>query len=172
MAKVYLRDFLMGVEFKENETPSVKVDPATRFVFVSNLMELREFGPQRVDSAYSKVIVPVFDWARMKVNEDEEIIKVLFEAGNASPLNLPSPSSIDQAYWVRNTHKGGLIVNPKLRFFVPLGLKVFRSEFAPEDSILLLGQPMNVGYYVQQGHRRGVCAHDKKGLLRVRFLNA
>ena len=52
-----LASLLTRVSFADHETPAVAVDPATRFVYVAG-----PEGVERVDSAYRKVLVPMFDW--------------------------------------------------------------------------------------------------------------
>lgn len=170
--KVHLRDFLTPITFGQGERVAVTVDPATRFGFVAEQdpSNPSKLVPVRIDSNFSKAIVPVFDLAALKIDEDEAILRVLFEAGAASPLTMPSPKAMDQAFWVKNrTHREGILLNPKSKVFLPVGIRAYRSELVDPMRVLLLGRAQHVGYYVQQGHRRGVLAHDKKGLLLVTF---
>ncbi len=161
-----LSDFLRHMSFQPGERTFCKVDAATRYGIVATEKE----GPLRIDSEFRSVVVPVHDWTAR--DEDEEIAIVLVEAGMQSPLQLPSPAAVDGAFWIK--HARGccaLLVHPdtapKCQF--PEGPTIFRLESIPKNRLLILGVPDLVGMYVKQGDRRGVIAHDKKGILSVHF---
>ena len=57
------------------------------------------------------------------------------------------------------------------RFHNP-GLKVLAFETVPNDRVVVLRVPDLVGWYVQQGSKRGFLAHDHQGLLNIQFYEA
>lgn len=162
-----LASLLTKVTFQGHENPAVAVDPATRFVFRAG-----PDGVERVDSAYRKVVVPMFDWQKLNVDEDVEIVKVLVEAAGTNPLKIPSPSKVDDIFWVKNRGWKAVLFNPSLsgKFFLPDDLLIYTSTLVPENQILLVGQPNAVGFYAVKGNTVGVVTNKRQGLLQVQFL--
>jgi hypothetical protein len=162
-----LASLLTRVNFQGHETPAVAVDPATRFVFLAG-----PNGVERVDSAYRKVAVPMFDWQKMGVDEDAEIIKVLVEAAGTNPLKIVAPSKVDDIFWVKNRGWKAVLFNPALsgKFFIPDDLLIYTSALVPENQLLLVGLPNAVGFYAVQGNTVGVVSNKRQGLLQIQFL--
>jgi len=163
-----LKQYLTLATFEPMETPFLHVDPATRFGYVADA----EGNPQRIDSKHTRVAVPTYDWQVEGVDEDEPIAKVLQEAAMQSPLKLPNPSTIGRDFWVRNNrHTKVLLIHPSLygKFLVAAGISIFKSDLLEPDRITCLGNAQFAGYYIKHGNRRGVLAHDKKGLRSFQF---
>ncbi len=162
-----LAGLLTRVVFADHETPAVAVDPATRFVYLTG-----PNGPERVDSAYRKVSVPMFDWQRMGVNEDEEIIKVLVEAAGTNPLKVASPAKVNDIFWVKNRGWKAIVFHPDLsgKFFLPDDLLIFTSALVPANQFILVGPPSSAGFYAVKGNTVGVVTNRRQGLLQIQFL--
>lgn len=158
---------LTRVKFEDHETPAVAVDPATRFVFLAG-----PNGPERVDSAYRKVPIPMFDWQRMGVNEDDEIIKVFVEAAGANPTKVATPAKVDDIFWVKHRGWKAILFNPTLsgKFFLPDDLLIFTSTLVPANQIILVGPSSATGFYAVKGDTVGVVTNRRQGLLQVQFL--
>lgn len=158
---------LTRVTFTDHETPAVAVDPVTRFAYLAG-----PNGPERVDSAYRKVAVPMFDWPKMGVNEDDEIIKVLIEAAATNPMKVPSPAKVNDIFWVKNRGWKAILFNPALsgKFFLPDDLLIFTSSLVPANQLILVGLPGAAGFYVVKGDTVGVVTNRRQGLLQVQFL--
>ena len=158
-----LKQYLTLARFQPQEHTRLRVDPSTRFGYVAD-----EAGkPLRVDSRNMALVVPVYDWQVMKIDEDDPIALVLQEAAMQSPLKLPSLKTITRDFWVKNnTHVKAFLFYPSLhgKFYMPAGVPIYKSEILAPDRITCLGPAPFAGYYLQQGHSRGVLAHDKKGL--------
>ena len=108
----------------------------------------------------------------MHVDEDDPIALVLQEAAMQMPLKLPNPKSIDKTFWIKNNrHVKAFLMHPSLhgKFFIPVGVPIFKSDVLAPDRLTCLGPAQFAGYYVCYGHRRGVLAHDKKGLRSLQF---
>lgn len=162
-----LAALLSRVTVAAHEAAAVTVDPATRYAYLAG-----PNGPERVDSAYRKVPVPMFDWQKMHVDEDAEIIKVLVEAAGTNPLKVSNPSKVDDIFWVKNRGWKGLLFNPTLagKFLIPDDLLIYTSALVPENQLVLIGPPNAVGFYVVQGNTVGVLTNKRQGLLQVQFL--
>lgn len=163
-----LRKYLTTVTFEPSESPRLRVDPATRFGHIVG----PDGKPERIDSKFSLVTVPTFDWQAAHVDEDEPIALVLQEAAMQTPLKLPTPKILDASFWIKNNrHVKAFLIHPSLhgKFFIPIGVPVIKSEALEPDRLTCLGPAQFAGYYVCQGHRRGVLAHDKKGLRSLQF---
>ncbi len=162
-----LAALLSRVTMAAHETAAVTVDHATRYTYLAG-----PNGPERVDSFYRKVPVPMFDWQKMGVDEDAEITKVLVEAAGTNPLKVPNPSKVNDIFWVKNRGWKGLLFNPALtgKFFIPDDLLIYTSPLVPENQLVLIGPPNAVGFYVVQGNTVGVLTNKRQGLLQVQFL--
>ena len=162
-----IASLLTRVTFTDHETPAVAVDPATRFVYVAG-----PSGPERVDSAYRKVSVPMFDWPKMGVNEDDEIVKVFVEAAATNPMKVPSPAKVNDLFWVKNRGWKAILFNPALsgKFFLPDNIVIFMSALVPANQLILVGLPSAVGFYTVKGNMVGVATNRRQGLLQVQFL--
>lgn len=162
-----LAGLLTKVKFADHESPAVSVDPATRYAFLAG-----PDGVERVDSAYRKVPLPMFDWQKMGVNEDDEIIKVFVEAAGTNPMKVPSPAKVDDIFWVKNRGWKAVLFNPALsgKFFLPEDVLIFTSALVPENQIILIGQPSAAGFYAVKGNTVGVITNKRQGLLQVQFL--
>lgn len=161
-----LSTLLTPVVFDPSETPLVAVDAATRFAIVA-----AENGPERVDSAYRKILVPMHDWQVKGVNEDEEIVRTLTEASAMNPLKMPSPAAVDPTFWVKNRGWRAIFYNRAIRgkFFIPDGILSLMTPNVPADRLVLVGPAAMAGFYVKQGARRGVLSNCARGLLQVQF---
>jgi hypothetical protein len=159
-----LSDLLTPVVVPLEEMPFVAVDPATRFVYVATNGE-----PERVDSAFGRVVVPMHNWQAPEGAETEEILKVLVAASVANPLKMPTPSSLDETFWVRQRGWKGLLFNPRLKgkFILRDRLTIVTSELIPADQVVLVGA--QAGFYVRQGTRRGVVSNRAQSLMQVQF---
>jgi len=159
-----LSNLLQTVVVGPEEQPFVAVDPGTRFVYVAT-----EKGPERVDSNFRRVVVPVHPWQATGGDETTEIIKVLLEASATNPLKVASPKVLDDAFWIRQRGWKGMVFNPKLRgrFPIPDGPMVVTSAVVPENLLLLIGT--GAGFYVRQGLRRGVVSNRAQSLMQVQF---
>lgn len=154
-------------EFQSTEEPFITVDPATRYAYLA-----KPSGLERIDSAYRRVLMPLFDWPMLGANEEDAIIQVLAEAAGANPLKVTSPDKVDDIFWVKNRGWKALFFNPSLagKFLIPDDLEIFTSSLVPENQIVLVGGPEAAGYYVVQGDRTGMITNKKTGLLQLQFL--
>jgi hypothetical protein len=131
-----------------------------------------DLEPLRVDSNFNIVDVPTYDLTAMGKDDDEVMSKVLAAAASQNPLKLAEPGQVDLFFWVKNNrHVKSILIHPSLvgKVRIPVGVPVYKSEALPKDQMTCLGPPSFAGFYVEHGHRRGILAHDKKGLLAVQF---
>lgn len=161
-----LSRYLATVEFDLNKTTTLKVDPATQFGFVGT----SDGGVERVRGT-PQVIVPVYDWQATGVSEEEVLAKVLVEAAETTPLKVTSPAELVGAFWSRLRGIKALLINPALmgKFMIPTHFDVLRIGAVPENRAVVLRTPDLVGYYIKQGHRRNILAHNKWGLTALQF---
>lgn len=163
-----LKNFLTRYTAPPNEPPRIAVEPGTRFGWVIG----KDGEPLRVDSNYTRVVVPVYDFSAAGIDEDEPMAKVLVEASRQAPLKLALPKQVDPMFWIKNNrHMKLFIFHPDLlgQLFLPVGVPTFKSAQLPRNQVTCLGPAASAGYYVQHGHERGILAHDKKGLLGIQF---
>lgn len=148
--------------------PYLSVEPSTRYGWVIG----PDGEPHRIDSNFNRVVVPTYDLSAARIDEDELIAKVLATAACQAPLKVAQPAQVDKTFWIKtNRHMKLFLFHPELRgkFFLPVGVPTYLSEVLPRNQITCLGPAAFAGYYVRQNHRRGVLAHDKKGLLGIQF---
>lgn len=161
-----LSGLLTHIHFQVDEQPLVAIDPQTRFAIMA-----AGNGPERVDSAFRRVLVAVHDWQALGVNEDEEIVKVLVEASASNPLKVSTPAGLDETFWVKNQKWKALLCNPGLlgKFLIPEGPIMVASENVAMNQLVLVGTPAMAGFFVHQGARRGVLSNHVHGLMQIQF---
>lgn len=164
-----LSDLLTPVDLRDGELPLIAVDPTTRFVYISTAQ-----GPERVDSAFRKVHIPLRDWAALGVDEDEEILRVLVEASAASALKVPNPGHMNDLFWVRQRGWRGLIFNEALqgKFVIPDDLLVVTAadpDLLPIDRVILVSQ--GAGFLVRQNELRGVVSNKASSLMQIQLFS-
>lgn len=160
------KDLLTPVTIPEGEPALVGVDLSTRFAHFAGPK-----GPERIDSQFRKIVVPVFDWQLDGVDEREKIIETLFEASAGNPINLPTYAALNSHFWLRYPNVRGLLLHPdvRVRVVVPDDTEVLCSNNLPTNRLTLVNLPQDVGFYVQQGSKRGVLTNHSRGLLQVQF---
>jgi len=159
-----VKDFFETVQAAEGSYVMLPIEPSTGYGVVAG-----EEGPEKVGSVGTNVLVPLFDW--LSVDEDEVLTQLVIEAGKANPLNLASPSKITSSFWAKQqqVYTSGLLAHPDLKILIPQQVPALRSELVSKDMLLLFNRPKFVGKYVRAGRLRGALAHDRKGILLIRF---
>lgn len=161
-----LSRFLTTASFDLSKTTTLTVDPATQFGFVGT----ESGGVERVRGT-PQIIVPVYDWQAAGVTEDDVFANVLVEAAQANPLKVASPSDLRGPFWSQLRGIRALLINPALmgKFVIPLNFEVLKFEGVPENCAVVLKAADQAGYYIKQGHRRNILAHNKRGLVALQF---
>lgn len=160
---------LSPLSFELNERVYVPMDPGTQFGFISN----DQGEPERVQSI-GRIVVPVYDWQGTSVDEDLIMAKVMLQAAEASPHQLPSVSHVIPSFWTSQRGLRAFLLNPGMRgkFRMPLGITAIDSEAIPMNRLVLIGPADLAGYYVKQVYRRNIVCHCKRGLTAVQFYTA
>lgn len=161
-----LSEALVLKTFTETESPFVSLNPSTKFGFVGDAegQAVRVVGP--------RVYVPVTDYRKEGIDEHGVIARVLVEMGASNPMNVPNADALkaETGFWQKIPNPRAILVNPKSfgSYFQP-GIQTFQLDAVPEGRLIVLRPANMVGYWVMQGHARGVVAHCKEGVLSVRF---
>lgn len=161
-----LRDYLSQRTFRLDQETFCGVDPATVFGHVSG----PNGEPIRVE-VRARIPVPVYDWASQGVDEDERIAAVLVEAAQANPIKVPNLTSIDNVFWASYRNVQAALVCPDYEalLYVPRGVTKLVFPYLPKDRVVLMGPAAEAGLFVEQGSKKGVLTHNKRGLMSVQF---
>lgn len=159
-----IADLLTQVVFQSWEEPFVAVDPKTRFAIVAG-----PNGPERVDSAFRRVLVPLHDWRARGVDPNEEVIKMLVEGSAMNPLSVGTAAVLDDHFWVKNRGWKAVLCNPGLhgRFIRPDHLLVVASDHVRPEQLVFVGD--GGGFLVRQGLRQGAVTNRAQGLMQMQF---
>ena len=161
-----LSKYLTPAVFDLNKDVFVKIHVGTHFGYTATAAG----EPERVKGMPHVLITP-HDWQAGHVNEDTAIVKVMSAAADANPLKLGGPAKVQGAFWGKFRGLQAVLMHPSMqgKFRVPLGPEVVKHEAMPEDRFVVIGTKMEAGIWVQQGFRRNVVAHNKRGLTSVQF---
>lgn len=161
--------FLTPKLFNIGERCYVNMDPATQFGFTTNA----QGEPERVQGI-GRVIIPVYDWAAMKFDEDTVMSGAMLQAAEANPLKLPSVSHLTQPFWSGQRGTQAFLMSPNMRgkFKLPLGIPAIDAPGFPMDRLVLIGPQALAGYFIKQGARMNILCHNKRGLTSIQLHTA
>lgn len=155
---MYLADLLDRREWRLGTDIYLPMDPASEFGYIGDA----EGNPERVRSR-DRILVPVFPWQQLGMDEPDILARILVEAAKANPLKLPKLSAASPKFWKPYR---GLLRHPSIE--VDAAIPQVSSREVPRDRVIVLtGGALPI--YVMKGLRRNVFVWHRQSLLSVEF---
>ena len=154
-----IADILERHEVRLGPAIYLPMDPASEFGYIGGA----EGDPERV-RGQNRILVPVYPWKPLGLDEEAILASILVEASKSNPLKVGKLSDTRREFW---RPYRALLRHPTVE--VPsAAIPQVASEEVPRDGVIIItgtATPL----YVVQGNRRNIFAWHRRSLISVEF---